>query len=76
MKRIRLIATLLILFGIAAFVCMGIITSARGRVFQNVGALDTVAEAGQTIPPPSSLALLAVAGGIALLIASRESGTN
>jgi hypothetical protein len=55
---------------------MGIITSARGRVFQNVGALDTVAEAGQTIPPPSSLALLAVAGGIALLIASRESGTN
>ncbi len=67
MKRVPLIAVLLIVLGIAAFVYGGI--GAPGMMASTIGPLDAMA-------PPPFLGVLAVAGGIAFLIAARASGAN
>ncbi len=75
MKRFPLIAVFLIVLGIAALVYEGI-AGAPGRTVSTIGPLDATVQEPYSILPPPFLGVLAVAGGIAFLIASRASGTN
>ncbi len=68
MDQSRLVVLLLIVVGIIALAYEGITNTASGPV-PNIGPLEAA-----SLPP--FLGVLAVAGGIAFLIASRESGTN
>jgi hypothetical protein len=69
MKPIAIAGVLLIVLGLAALVYEGITYTSRETVL-DIGPITATAERQKTLPIPPVLGILAVAGGVALLVAS------
>ena len=67
----KLIGVLLIVLGIVALVMGGIRYTTREKVL-DIGPIEATAEKHKTIPLPPLLGGLALAGGVALLIAGSK----
>jgi hypothetical protein len=74
MKIITLVATALIILGIIALVYGGV-TYSRDRALIKVGPVEARVEERRTIPLPPVLGAVAIAGGILLLVTTRERRT-
>jgi uncharacterized membrane protein YidH (DUF202 family) len=68
MKSTALIGVILIVLGIAALAYQGI-TYTRKETILNIGPLHADAERQHTIPLPPIIGVMAVVGGIVLLVA-------
>jgi hypothetical protein len=68
MKPIALAGVLLIVIGLAALVYQGVTYTSRETVI-DIGPISATAERQKTLPIPPVLGILAVAGGVALLVA-------
>jgi len=68
MKPIAIAGVLLIVLGLAALVYQGITYTSRETVF-DIGPITATAERQKTLGIPPVLGILAVAGGVALLVA-------
>jgi hypothetical protein len=68
MKPIAIAGVLLIVLGLAALVYQGVTYTSRETVI-DVGPITATAERQKTLPIPPALGILAVAGGVALLVA-------
>jgi hypothetical protein len=75
MKLTALVAIVLIAVGVVALAYEGI-TYTRNRTVLDVGPIEAQVEEKRTIPLPPILGALAIAGGVALLLATRESRTT
>lgn len=64
----KLIGTLLIVFGLAALVVGGINYTKREKVL-DIGPLQASTEKHETIPLPPVVGILAIAGGAIMLLA-------
>jgi hypothetical protein len=67
-----IVATLLIVLGIVAFVYQGIDYTTRGRDV-NIGALHMTTEHAHHVPLPPIIGVIALVGGIALLLVDKRS---
>jgi hypothetical protein len=67
------IAILLIALGIVAFAYQGITYTTREKVV-DIGPIHMTAEKTKTIPLPPILGVIALAGGIVLLVAGGRKG--
>ena len=67
MKSTALIGVILIVLGFAALVYQGI-TYTRKETLVNIGPIHAETERQHTIPLPPIIGVIAVAGGIALLV--------
>jgi hypothetical protein len=74
MKPTALVAVVLIAVGVIALAYEGI-TYTRSRTVLDVGPVEARVEEKRTIPLPPILGALAIAGGVALLLVTRESRT-
>ena len=74
MKPIGIFGILLIALGLAALVYQGITYTSRETVI-DIGPLHATAEREKTVPLSPVLGIVAVAGGVALLIASARTRT-
>ena len=68
MKPIAIAGVLLIVLGLAALVYEGVTYTSRETVL-DIGPITATAERQKTLPIPPVLGILAVAGGVALLVA-------
>ena len=68
MKPIAIAGVLLIVLGLAALVYQGVTYTSRETVL-DIGPITATAERQKTLPIPPVLGILAVAGGVALLVA-------
>jgi hypothetical protein len=68
MKPIAIAGVLLIVIGLAALVYQGVTYTSRETVI-DIGPISATAERQKTLPIPPVLGILAVAGGVALLVA-------
>jgi hypothetical protein len=68
MRPIAVIGMVLIVLGLVALVYQGITYTSRETVI-DIGPLHATADREKTLPLPPVLGLVAVAGGVALLIA-------
>jgi hypothetical protein len=68
MKPVSIVGVLLILLGVAALVYQGITYTSRETVL-DIGPLHATADRQKTLPLPPVLGVVAVAGGVALLLA-------
>jgi hypothetical protein len=68
MRPIAIVGLVLIMFGLAALVYQGITYTSRETVL-DIGPLHATADREKTVPLPPVLGIVAVAGGVALLIA-------
>jgi uncharacterized membrane protein HdeD (DUF308 family) len=68
MRPIAVIGVVLIVLGLVALVYQGITYTSRETVI-DIGPLHATADREKTLPLPPVLGLVAVAGGVALLIA-------
>jgi hypothetical protein len=66
-----IIAIILIVLGIAAFVYQGITYTTREKVV-DIGPLEVTSEKTKTIPLPPILGGIALVGGIVLLVVGRK----
>jgi hypothetical protein len=71
MKTFTLIGIVLIAFGIAALVYQGFTYTTRETVI-DIGPIQATAEREKTIPLPPILGIVAIAGGVALMMAGRK----
>ncbi|HEX2966961.1 MAG TPA: hypothetical protein VHO84_14335 [Syntrophorhabdaceae bacterium] len=71
MKSKLMIAIVLIVLGIAAFVYQGITYTTRENVV-NIGPIQVTREKTKTLPLSPILGAIALVGGIALLIVSKK----
>ena len=67
MKPIAIAGVLLIVLGLAALVYQGVSYTSRETVI-DVGPITATADRQKTLPIPPVLGILAVAGGVALLV--------
>ena len=67
MKPIAIAGVVLILLGVVALVYQGITYRTRETVL-DIGPLHATAERDKTVPIPPILGVVAVAGGVALLV--------
>ena len=67
MKPIAIAGVLLIVLGLAALVYQGVSYTSRETVV-DVGPITATADRQKTLPIPPVLGILAVAGGVALLV--------
>jgi hypothetical protein len=74
MKLTALVAVVLIAVGVVALAYEGI-TYTHDRTVLDIGPVEARVEEKRTIPLPPILGALAIAGGVALLLATRESRT-
>jgi uncharacterized membrane protein HdeD (DUF308 family) len=65
------IGVLLIVLGLVALAYQGISYTTRETII-DIGPLEATAERQRTVPLPPVLGVVAVAGGVALLIAGRR----
>jgi hypothetical protein len=65
------VGVLLIVLGVVALAYQGISYTTRETII-DVGPLEATAERRKTVPLPPVLGVVAVAGGVALLIAGRR----
>ena len=68
MKPISIVGVLLILFGVVALVYQGVTYTSRETVL-DIGPIHATADRQKTLPLPPVLGIVAVAGGVVLLIA-------
>lgn len=68
MKPIALAGILLIVLGLAALAYQGFTYTSRETVV-DIGVLEVEADRERTVPLPPILGIVAVAGGVALLVA-------
>jgi len=68
MRRIAIVGVVLILLGVVALIYQGITYTSRETVI-DVGPLHATADRQKTLPLPPVLGIVAVAGGVVLLIA-------
>ena len=74
MKSTALIGIILIVLGIAALAYQGITYTKRDTIL-NIGPVHAEADRQHTIPLPPILGVVAVAGGIVLLVAGARKET-
>jgi drug/metabolite transporter (DMT)-like permease len=67
MKPIAIAGVLLILLGVVALVYQGFTYTSRETVI-DIGPITATADRQKTLPIPPVLGILAVAGGVALLV--------
>lgn len=68
MRQITIVGVLLIVLGVVALAYQGVTYTTRETVI-DLGPLHATADREKTIPLPPVLGIVAVAGGVALLIA-------
>jgi hypothetical protein len=68
MKPLTLVGVLLIVLGVAALAYQGVTYTSRETVV-DAGPLQVTADRQRTVPLPPVLGIVAVAGGVVLLIA-------
>ena len=68
MRPIALVGVVLILLGVAALVYQGVTYTSRETVVE-LGPVHATADRQKTLPLPPVLGMVAVAGGVVLLIA-------
>jgi hypothetical protein len=68
MKPIAIAGVLLVVLGLAALVYQGVTYTSRETVI-DIGPVHATADRQKTLPIPPVLGILAVAGGVALLVA-------
>ena len=74
MKPLAIVGAVLIVLGLAALAYQGVTYRSRETVL-DIGPLHATAERDKTLPLPPIVGVMAVAGGVALLIAGlRKSG--
>ena len=71
MKPITIIGILLVALGLAALTYQGITYTTREKVI-DLGPLEATAEKEKTIPLSPTLGIMALAGGIVLIVAGRK----
>jgi hypothetical protein len=69
MKPIAIAGVLLIVLGLAALVYQGVSYTSRETVV-DIGPITATADRQKTLPIPPVLGILAVAGGVAVLVAT------
>lgn len=74
MKPIAIFGALLVVLGLAALVYQGITYTTRETVV-DIGPLHATAEREKTVPLPPVLGIVAVAGGVVLLVAGGRKRT-
>jgi hypothetical protein len=73
MKPIAIAGVLLVVLGLAALVYQGVTYTSRETVI-DIGPITATAERQKTLPIPPVLGILAVAGGVALLVVGARKG--
>ena len=73
MKTITLLGIVLIVLGLAALAYQGFTYTTRETVI-DIGPIKATADREKTIPLPPILGIVAVAGGVALMIAGSRKG--
>ena len=68
MKPVSLVGVLLIVLGVAALVYQGVTYTTRETVI-DIGPIHATADRQKTLPLPPVLGIVALAGGVALLVA-------
>jgi hypothetical protein len=71
MRVTAVVGVLLIVLGLVALAYQGISYTTRETII-DVGPLEATAERRKTVPLPPVVGVVAVAGGVALLIAGRR----
>jgi hypothetical protein len=71
MRPLSLIGIVLIVLGLAALVYQGITYTHRDTIV-DIGPIHATAEREKTVPLPPIVGIVAVAGGVALLVAGRR----
>lgn len=71
MRMMTVVGVLLIVLGLVALAYQGISYTTRETII-DVGPLEATAERQRTVPLPPVVGVVAVAGGVALLIAGRR----
>jgi uncharacterized membrane protein len=74
MKTITLLGIALIVLGLAALAYQGFTYTTRETVI-DIGPIKATADREKTIPLPPILGIVAVAGGVALMIAGSRKGS-
>jgi len=74
MKPIAVFGVLLVVLGLVALIYQGITYTTRETVI-DIGPLHATAEREKTVPLPPVLGIVAVAGGVALLLAGGRKRT-
>jgi hypothetical protein len=67
MKPIAIAGVILVVLGLAALAYQGVTYTSRETVI-DIGPITATAERQKTLPVPPVLGILAVAGGVALLV--------
>jgi len=71
MRPLSVIGIVLIVLGLAALVYQGITYTSRDTIV-DIGPIHATAERQKTVPLPPIVGVVAVAGGVALLVAGRR----
>ena len=74
MKTFTLLGIVLIVLGLAALAYQGFTYTTRETVI-DIGPIKATADREKTIPLPPILGIVAVAGGVALMIAGSRKGS-
>ena len=74
MKTLTLLGIVLIALGLAALAYQGFTYTTRETVI-DIGPIKATADREKTIPLPPILGIVAVAGGVALMIAGSRKGS-
>ena len=74
MKPIALVGMVLIVLGLVALVYQGVTYTSRETVI-DIGPIHATADRQRTVPLPPVLGIVAVAGGVTLLIAGMRKRT-
>jgi hypothetical protein len=74
MKSISIAGIVLIVLGVAALVYQGVTYTSRDTVI-DIGPIKATAERQKTVPLPPVVGIVAVAAGVALLVAGSRKST-
>jgi hypothetical protein len=74
MKPVAILGALLIVFGLVALVYQGFTYTRREKVI-DLGPIHATAERERTVPLPPVVGIVAVAAGVALVVAGMRKGS-
>jgi uncharacterized membrane protein HdeD (DUF308 family) len=74
MKPVAILGALLIVFGLVALVYQGFTYTRREKVI-DLGPIQATAERERTVPLPPVVGIVAVAAGVALVVAGMRKGS-
>lgn len=75
MKPATLIGVLLIVFGLAALAYQGFTYTSEEKIL-DIGPIEATAEKTKTVPLPPIVGVLALAGGIGLVVVGSRGGAT